>query len=460
MNFYHYISANESEQYILANLMGSPSLIAKVLSYINKAEIFTQPLHRAIFSIILDYSNSGKQFDMPMVVQAIPNSMVDISNLSSKAGSGGMIEEHCQAVYEAYCRREFIHAAERVKEGMEDMNIDFLDTITDFKNKQEELLSFSSQSELHIKTAIGQMVDRSLDLLKNGLVSGIPTGFTYFDAFSGGIQKGDLVVLAGETSNGKTTLALNILHNSVLRGTRGAIFSYEQPSFQLAARMVAYANKSSSKDIIKGGLEEKQLWGLTGKVDKLSTSEMYIIKPFSSNFNRLVQDIVRVVTTYKLDLIVIDYLQLLNNPKKGVSTSDMIAEMANKLKSLAVELDVAIILISQLARDRAKPRPTLSRLKGSGDIENAADVVMLVYLPYKCGKDVEDINGENVNIGEDGIVIIDKGRSIGTTEFRLKFIKEVPGFYNYKSESFDYNHADAFIEPVDVDALFNKDVPY
>jgi replicative DNA helicase len=252
------------------------------------------------------------------------------------------------------------------------------------------------------------------------------------------ITVGSNIGVVAAAGAGKTALALNAVKNTASMGTKVGVFSYEMTLFQLTARMVAHDQKISSKDIIRGNIKEEQFIEIGNNVNKLRSTETYLIKPHGTNFNRLVSDIIRMVNIYGLELIVIDYLQLVSNPKKNSSKSDMVGEMCNRLKSLAVELDIAIVLLSQLSRDKVKPRPTLSRLKESGDIENAADIVMFSHLPYKYGISVDVINGDNVEIGEDAIAIVAKGRNIGTTEFRLKFVKEIPAFFNYhKDESIE-----------------------
>lgn len=205
--------------------------------------------------------------------------------------------------------------------------------------------------------------------------------------------------------------------------------------FQLTARLVAHSNSISSKDIIRGSFDKSKMVEIGQNVTRLRDSETYLIKPNGTSFSKLVNDISRMVKLYGIKIVFIDYLQLLSNSKKNSTQADMVAEMANRLKSLAVELNICIVLLSQLSRDRARPRPTMARLKGSGDIENAADVVMFTYLPYKYGFSVEDVNGESKEIGENAIIIIAKGRNIGTTEYMLTFRKEIPAFFNYHTES-------------------------
>lgn len=261
---------------------------------------------------------------------------------------------------------------------------------------------------------------------------GVKTGFSYFDKFSGGIQKGDLVVIGGEPSNGKTTLALNICQNAAMHnGLSVVIFSFEMTVNQIAARMMAYDKRFSSKDMISGAIDRDSLNRISGDCFKLKGSNIRIVKPRGSSFAKLKNDIARVKLEYNCELIVIDYLQLITNNRSGASKAELVGDMANELKAIAIDINTPIILLSQLARDTSNPRPSINRLKYSGDIEAAADTIIMPYLPFKYGKVTEMVNNDTKEVGENGIIIIGKGRNIGTTEFMLEFKKDIPGFYNY-----------------------------
>lgn len=441
----------EVEEAVLGALLVEGKSIQDVSDYL-KPETFYKEANGTLYKALLSLYDKRKPIDLITVIQELRDTncldeiggAVYIAGLTQKVGSAAHLEYHAKILAEKYIRREFIRISNELTNSMYEDEIDLLSSINDFDNAKTGILTFSSNEEVHIRKAIGDMVEHSAKLNQKLIPKGLPTGFTYFDDFSGGIQRGDLVIFAGETSNGKTTLALNVCKNSAIHGTKAAIFSYEMTTFQLAARLVAHSEKISSKDIIRGELTPNQLGFIGNNCYKLINSELYIVKPNGSSFAKLRRDIVRMVKIYGLDLIVIDYLQLLNNQKQGASNAEMTGEMANQLKSLAVELNVGIICISQLARDKSNPRPTISRLKNSGDIENAADTVLLTYLPFKYNLQFENVNGENVNIGENAIIIVAKGRNIGTTEFMLDFKKDIPAFYNFHQSDIPMPEDDVF----------------
>jgi replicative DNA helicase len=450
--------AVDLEEVILGALLIEGSCFNEVSEYI-QPETFYKDNHQHIYRAISELAEKNEPIDLLTVSEKLKqNGLLDeiggyyyIATLTEKIASASHVETHAKIIAEKYIRRELIRIAHDLTKSSFDDEIEINDILSTFEAEKAQLFSFTKKEEKHISTCIDEMREHSLKINRDEVPKGIPTGFTYYDNFSGGIQRGDLVIIGGETSNGKTTLALNMAKNSARTGTKVGIISYEMTLFQLTARLVAHDQRISSKDIIRGNIDEKEFNLINNNVARLSETEIYLIKPTGTNFNRLVTDIIRMVEIYGLEMVVIDYLQLVSNPKRNSSKSDMVGEMSNRLKSLAVELNIGIVLLSQLARDRVKPRPTLSRLKESGDIENAADTVIFTYLPFKYGNSVDVINGENIEIGEDAIAIVAKGRNIGTTEFRLRFVKEIPAFFNYHKDDLPSD----FYEPAEMTTPFD-----
>lgn len=430
--------AVDIEQAVLGAIIIESRLFDDVVGLL-KPESFYKETHQKIFGAILELSQELKPIDMLTVINSLRDSELleevggayYIAELTKNIASGSHIIEHAKIVAEKYIRREIIRLSHEMNSAMYDENNELYAEILQFQNDINGTIDFTAHDELHISEAIDRMVEHSIKLNKNEITKGIKTGYTYFDEFSGGLQRGDLMVIAGETSNGKTTLAINIQKNSCVFGTKSAIFSYEMTPYQLSARFLAHDQKVNSKDIIRGNIDEHNLTRIANNAFKLSDSDIYINKPKGTGFEKLIIEIRRMVKLYNLDLIVIDYLQLISNMKRNGSTADQIADVANVLKALSVELDVATILISQLKRD-GNPKPTLGRLKGSGDIENAADIVMFVYWPAKYGNSSAEINGVVQEIEEnEAITTVAKGRNIGTCEFLLRFEKEIPAFFNH-----------------------------
>jgi len=446
--------SEESEAYVLGLLLIEPSQFSNVSGVLVSPEPFYCHKHAEIAKIIWGLAAKHEAFDSIIVSRLMAGennveNYVFISNLTNRIGSGYHVIQHARLVYEMYCRRTIIMNAEKLKVDMFNNNLDFFDGFQSFDKSVKELFSFSDSSEIHIKEASKEIMERSARMEEHGSeITGIPTGFTYFDKFSGGLQNGDLVIVAGETSNGKTTFALDILQHACVFGKKsGAIFSFEMTEYQLAARLIAIQTNTSSKSILGGKLVPIEWSRITDHLQPLEGSELRIFKPSGGNFSRLINDIRRAKQVYNIDFCVIDYLQLLKIVGYRGQPVQMIADMANDLKSLAVTLNIPIILLSQLARDKDKPRPTIGRLKGSGDIENAADTIIMTYIPDKYNRTEEEIDGEVVNVEGKAIIIVGKGRNIGTCEFLLDFVKEQPSFRNLSASnyaSFEPDKSDPF----------------
>ncbi len=186
-------------------------------------------------------------------------------------------------------------SCEKLKKEMFDITNDLIDGVNEFERESKELFNFTDSSEMHIEQAAKEALELSSRIQQNGNeITGIPTGFTYFDKFSGGLQKGDLVVVAGETSNGKTTFALDVLQYACVNGKKsGAIFSYEMTEIQLAARLVGIQTGTSSKSILSGQLVPSDWGRITDFYRPLLNAELIIFKPSGGNFSRLVADIRR-----------------------------------------------------------------------------------------------------------------------------------------------------------------------
>jgi replicative DNA helicase len=431
--------AIEFEEAILGACIIEKNAIITALKHIT-ADCFYKDSNRYVFEAICNLNDEHSPIDLLTVVEKlrqvnqldIVGGATYIAQLSNKVGSAAHLEFHCQTVYEKYCRREIIRVCSEVSNDMFGDDLDIMDAIALMNGQTINLLKQAEKDEKHIKDAVNEALKHSMKMnAKDPSLQGIKTGFTYFDNFSGGLQRGDLVIIGGEPSNGKTTLALNIIQNCANAGSKVAFYSYEMTINQIAARMIAYDKRISSKDIIRGEVPADALTKISNECTKLKSNDIWLVKPKGTSFGKLKTDIQRIKLEYDIDALGIDYIQLISNNRGGGNKAELTGEIANELKALAVELDIAIVLLSQLARDNNSPRPTISRLKYSGDIEAAADTIIMPYLPFKYGKMTENVNNESVDIGENAIIIVGKGRNIGTTEFILEFKKEVPAFYNH-----------------------------
>lgn len=280
---------------------------------------------------------------------------------------------------------------------------EFSDTITDHKDITD-----------HVKGII-----KHVENIQSGnAVTGFPTGIRVYDTFTGGFHPTDLVIIAAETSQGKTTFALNIAYNNAVAGNFAAVFSLEMSLQQLTARLTAIDTNMSSKEILRGTINLPEM---TAKLGQILNNKILLDNTRNSSLESIVSKMRYFIARFNCRLFFLDYLQLISYYRKGQSTEQNLADICRTLKNFAKENDSAIVLLCQLNRDNAgNTTPKLSRLRGSGQIEEAADSVIFVQRPAPS------------QFGEPEIakIIQSKGRNSGTGEFDLTFEGFVPTFRN------------------------------
>lgn len=330
----------------------------------------------------------------------------------------GFFEEHCKILYEVYARRELM---------MIGMSIYDKATTTDPFELREE-------AEKRIKdmgiVAGGSINARDMDKsvkdyfqeIADGRHQGIPTGFDAFDRHTmGGMQKSDLIVLGSFSSNGKTATAMNIITHAGRQGYCGKIYTFEQSLRQLYMRQIAILSQRSTRDIILNRLYE--LPAVQDVMKDLSYHKtLYDYR--TSYIDDWVQDVRIAVKRQGVQYVIVDYIQLMRSRYRDKTES--MSYIANRMKELATELDISIVAISQLRRpvEKSKAAPNMSMLKESGDIENAADIVWLPWIPLAEPTEllVVDVDGidEQTSIEDKKLMLhrISKGRSYGITKWK------------------------------------------
>jgi len=334
------------------------------------------------------------------------------------------------------------------------------------KKKKEQLFNLNGQISrmlnnnddiFHILEYVEQEVGKIGDVSKDGItdvskqlngllksiehkmnnkgLNGITTGFESIDKFTGGWQETDLVIVGGASSMGKTSLALAFAYNSAYMGkTPTCLFSYEMSSKQLLSRLISSDTGIDNKWIMKGTLDQVELGRIHESVGRIEKTPLYVDECSSSSLKYLLNRIRQYVITKKVKLFMVDYLQLVSNDKKGRSREQEVSEVARALKNIAKELKITIIALSQLNRgvgQRSESRPTIADLRESGEIEQAADVVVLVYRPEYYGIKETDRGNSTEGLAE---IIFAKGRNIGIGVLGLKFQRELTKFVELDNE--------------------------
>jgi len=448
--------AIEVEQAVLGSLMLERDSFYKI-SDIIKTESFYLEKHQTIFQAIHDLINQGKPIDLLMVTQSLIaagkleeiGGPLYITQLTSKVATAAHIEHHSRIIAQKAIARELIRITTIAGAQAYDESIDIEETQSKLQNDLIGLLETGNNCESNISDALSEIKERIEWNKRNIGLSGIGTGLFNYDQFTGGLQKTDLIIIAGESSQGKTSLALTMLKNATMRyKARAAVYSLEMSKSQLVARILSQETDISAKKILNKSLTNEE----TNKIIKVSESinklPIFFDENSSANIDQICNSIRKLKLKHDINLVVVDYLQLVGSNLKNRTDESQIADITRRLKNVAKELNISVIALSQLSRDRMHPKPSKSRLRGSGQIEEAADLVLLIWRPEEY--DIDSFSDPHKGIKTAGLaeVIIAKGRNIGTASFLLRFNPETTGFYDY-SPRFEANknyNPDAFIE--------------
>ena len=263
---------------------------------------------------------------------------------------------------------------------------------------------------------------------------GLATGFHDFDKVTGGLRGGDLIIVAGRPSMGKTTLAVNMAENAALDRTTQAsvaIFSMEMPSDQLLTRMLSSVGNVALNAIRSGRIPDEDWVRLTSATGQLSQARIFIDETPALTPTDLRARARRIKRSHDLHLIVVDYLQLMHVPGTRENRATEIAEISRGLKALAKELNCPVIALSQLNRgveQREHKRPVMSDLRESGSLEQDADMILLIYR-----EEVYDKNTTKKGVAE---IDLAKHRNGATANFQLTFQGEFSRFRSYSPDSY------------------------
>jgi len=299
---------------------------------------------------------------------------------------------------------------------------------------QNDLVKISSTGEKSTCT-LSEVVDQlDTQIAENSIsteTSGIKTGMKKFDNYSGGLQKSDLVIIAAESSQGKTALGLSILkYAAQSQEIESVVFSMEMSRLQLTARILAQEVQISSNRILNAPLAADEIKKIRAVKAEIAGLPIYFDERSSTNIDEICNSIISLKLKHDIQLVMIDYLQLVGSSQKDRSEESQIADIARKLKNLAKKLDITIIALSQLSRDRTNPRPQKNRLRGSGQIEEAADIVLLLWRPSVYGISKFDEYWEGISTAGKAEISIAKGRNIGVGNFLVGFDEATTRFYD------------------------------
>ncbi|MBQ5336385.1 MAG: replicative DNA helicase [Oscillospiraceae bacterium] len=381
----------EAEQSVLGSILYDPNVLAVVLEKI-KPECFFLEQHRQLFSIMVRMFSDGSTSDIVTVLnEALAMKIFDteqegkhyLASMVQSVPSVSNVEDYCNIVAEKYYARTLAATAQQI---LSDIASGGYSASSLLDSAEQKIYDIRQGRDTTGLTPLNDVVYGAYDQLAKitgpdkEKYLGARTGFTKLDTYTTGLNRSDLIILAARPAMGKTSFAMNIALN-VARKTEKqvAVFSLEMSKEQLATRLLSTEALVDSKKLRSGLLEKDDWMRLASSADTLCRMPMLIDDTPGITVQQMKAKLRRVKN---LGLVVIDYLQLMNSTLKTDNRVVIISEITRQLKIMAKELDVPIILLSQLSRgpeSRTDKRPMLSDLRESGSIEQDADIVMFLY---------------------------------------------------------------------------------
>ena len=433
----------EAEQSVLGAMLIEKEAIPKVMEILRDTDFYREA-HRVIFNAMLELYNKNEAVDMITVTEILKrdNKLEDVggiayvTSLANTVPTAANVTYHASIIEEKSILRQLVSVSTQIASMGYEANDDVKNIIDSAESK---ILEISNRKKTADFTPINEIVldsFKSIEALmgnKNGL-TGLPTGFEDLDNLTSGLHGSDFIILAARPSMGKTAFALNVVQNVAIRAAKKvggapktvAFFSLEMSKEQLVQRMLCAEANIDSQRLRIGELRDEDWAMLINTADTLSSANIYIDDTAGITAMDMRSRARRLKAEHGLDLIVVDYLQLMQGSGKKNNNGDRqqeVSEISRSLKALARELDVPVIALSQLSRSveaRQVKRPMLSDLRESGSLEQDADIVAFLYR-----EDYYNPETENKNITE---LIIAKHRNGPVDTVNLFFHKQYTKF--------------------------------
>ncbi len=434
----------EAEQSLIGGLMLDHVAWEKVADVIS-ADDFYRKDHRLIFAAIANLAETNNPCDVVTVSEYLDNrgeleqsgGLEYIATLANETPGAANARAYAKILRERSVLRALINAGNEISgsafatDGR--MASELVDAAERLVFEIAEKGSRGRAGFKHLKNILPQAVDR-IDVLhqSEGEITGISTGFTEFDKLTAGLQPGELIVIAGRPSMGKTSLAINIAENAAI-GSKvpTAIFSMEMPSQQLAFRMISSLGRVDQAHLRTGRFPDEDWSRINTAVQLMSDAPIFIDDSAGLSPTEIRARSRRLHREHGLGLIVIDYLQLMQVPGSRENRATEISEISRSLKALAKELELPIIALSQLNRSveqRPDKRPIMSDLRESGAIEQDADLILFIYREEVYNPDTPRKGIADISIA--------KQRNGPIGDFPLTFVGRYTKFENWMPESY------------------------
>lgn len=428
----------EAEQAVLGGLMLDNGAWDNIADRVREEDFYRSD-HRLIFKALALLAKAEKPFDVLTVAENLKENNkleeaggdVTLFQLAKNTPSAANITAYADIVRERSILRQLV----TISNGIADMafNPEGRPTTQILDEAEREIFGIAEQQSrgkgpMDLSDYLAMATER-IDTLyhANDALSGLSSGFNDFDEMTSGLQDGDLVIVAGRPSMGKTTFAMNIAENVALRSDKPVlIFSMEMPGDHLALRMLSSLGRINQHKVRTGKLDDDDWPRLTSAVSMLSEAKMFIDDTAALSPTEIRARARRIAKQHGLSMIMLDYLQLMQIPGFKEGRTQEISEISRSLKGIAKELGVPVIALSQLNRSleqRTDKRPVMSDLRESGAIEQDADLICFIYRDEVYNDDSPDKGTAEIIIG--------KQRNGPIGKVRLTFLGQYTRFENF-----------------------------
>lgn len=439
--------AIDLEKAVLGSLLIDKKGLDVVIDILSK-EIFYVKEHQIIFSSIYKLFGTGHPIDIYTVSNQLrKDGLISESGgdaylieLSQLVSSSAHIEYHARIIQEKYILRKLIEVSSNIIEGAFNENTDVFELLDKSENNLFEITNGTLKKSFETSQNLVKEAIKKIQLLyeKQGM-SGIPSGFYGIDQITSGWQNSDLIIIAARPGMGKTAFVLSMVKNIALVDKLPVgIFSLEMPSVQLIMRLITSETGISSKSLRKGNLKDHEWEQLYSRVKVLEDAPIYVDDQVGLSIFDLRAKARRLVSQFEIKILIIDYLQLMTSGVHGGNREQEIAMISRGLKSIAKELNIPVIALSQLSRQvELRPghkRPQLSDLRESGAIEQDADIVSFIYRPEYYKLEFWDDESNESTEGQAEFIIA-KHRNGSLDNIRLRFIANQVKFMNLEDYS-------------------------
>ena len=392
----------DAEQGVLGAMLLSPTLVVDIIETLVPDD-FYRPAHQLIYNAIIDLFSNNKEIDPLIVAGRLDrdNNLERIGGstylhtLVSAVPTAANARYYAEIVAEKAVLRRLVAAGTRVVQlGYEGTEGAELETVIDMA--QQQVFDIAQRHHVEDYSVLADLIQPTMDELdlisvQGGLARGIPTGFEDLDNLTNGLHGGQMIIVAARPGVGKSTLALDFVRSCAIKNGKAAvIFSLEMAKSEIVMRILSAEADVKLSDMRSGRMTDQDWAKLVNRLDTIEHSPIYIDDSASLTMMEIRSKSRKLKQVADLQMIVVDYLQLMSSGKRTESRQQEVAEFSRQLKLLAKELDVPLVAISQLNRgpeSRTDKRPQIADLRESGSLEQDADIVMLLYRPDSQDKD-------------------------------------------------------------------------